>query len=200
MTDWPGEPSSTREEMMLATYRALCEHGYPGTSIQRIADEFDKSKSLLYYHYDDKEALLADFLRFLLEELRAELEAVPDDEPRAAIERVLEGLLPAPIDDEGLRFRRAMSEMRSQAPYHVVYHEQFARFDEVIRAELARAIKRGVEDGTFREVEPTATAEHVFTFVVGALHRAVTLDDPDLVARDRELLDEYLESELYDEG
>lgn len=199
MTDWPGEPSSTREEMMLATYRALCGHGYAGTSIQRIADEFTKSKSLLYYHYDDKEALLADFLRYLLEELRAELEAVPDDEPRAAIERVLDGLLPAPIDEEGLRFRRAMSEIRSQAPYHDVYHEEFARFDEVIRSELSRAIERGVEDGSFREVDPDATAEHVFTFVVGALHRAVTFDDPDLIARDRELLDAYLETELYRE-
>ncbi len=184
---------------MLATYRALCEHGYAETSIQRIADEFDKSKSLLYYHYEDKEALLADFLTFLLAELRAGLEAVPDDEPRVAMERILDVLLPDPIDDEQFQFRKALVEIRSQAPYHDVYREQVRRSDELIRAGLASTLERGVEDGTFRPVDPDRTAEFVYTTMVGTTHRAVSLADPDLVSQDRKLLDEYLRESVYRE-
>ena len=60
-------PEGTREEIMRATYLALCEHGYASLTIQRISDEFPKSKSLIYHHYDGKDDLLIDFLEFVLE-------------------------------------------------------------------------------------------------------------------------------------
>ena len=46
--------SDSKKEIMEATYEALCKHGYAELSIEKIADEFDKGKSLIYYHYDDK--------------------------------------------------------------------------------------------------------------------------------------------------
>lgn len=184
---------------MLATYRALCEYGYAETSIQRIADEFDKSKSLLYYHYEDKEALLADFLRFLLEQLRTGLESIPDDDPTEAMERILDALLPAPMEDEEFQFRKALVEIRSQAPYNDVYREQVARSDETIRAGLAATLERGIEDGVFHPVDPERTATFIYTSMVGATHRAVSLDDPDQVVRDREMLDDYLRESVYRE-
>ena len=42
-------PDST-DDIMSATFRALSKHGYASLSMQDIADEFDKSRSLLHYH------------------------------------------------------------------------------------------------------------------------------------------------------
>jgi AcrR family transcriptional regulator len=61
------EPADTREAIMQATYRALRAHGYARLTIQRIGDEFPKSKSLLYHHYDGKDDLLLEFLSYMLD-------------------------------------------------------------------------------------------------------------------------------------
>ncbi|MEF8974259.1 MAG: helix-turn-helix domain-containing protein, partial [Haloarcula sp.] len=42
----------TADDIMDATYRALCTHGYADLTMQDIADESDKSKAALHYHYD----------------------------------------------------------------------------------------------------------------------------------------------------
>jgi len=75
---------------MSATYRALREHGYADLTIQQIADEFEKSKSLIYYHYDTRTELLVAFIDHLL---------TPD------------------LDDETVAFWRAMLELRAQAAH-----------------------------------------------------------------------------------
>jgi len=71
----------TRDRLMDATYRALCEHGYAALTMQDIADEGDCSKSLLHYHYDTKEELLVALLAYLLERFEARV-APEGAEPR----------------------------------------------------------------------------------------------------------------------
>lgn len=53
------------EDIMGATFRALCEHGYADLTMRDIAEESDRSKAALHYHYDDKEGLLVAFLDHL---------------------------------------------------------------------------------------------------------------------------------------
>ena len=184
------------DEIMLATYRALCTHGYPNTSIAKIADEFGKSKSLLYYHYDDKEDLLGDFLGFLLDRLEAELDDVDPEDPRDHLLGLIDLLLPPDMDDEASQFRRAILEIRSQAPYHETYRAQFERSDELFLAELVAVIERGIEEGRFRAVDAEEAAEFVFSAAYGAVERGVTLEDPDVVERNRTVVREYVESQL----
>jgi|APHM01.1.fsa_nt_gi Bacterial regulatory proteins, tetR family. len=82
--------SDPADESMQATYRALCEHGYADVTMQAIADETDKSKAALHYHYDSKRDLLMAFLDFLYEEFTERVGAPaadkndPDAEPLAA--------------------------------------------------------------------------------------------------------------------
>ena len=73
MDDPFAEPSNTRQAILGAAFRALCEHGYANVTIQRIGDEFDKSPSLVYHHYDGKDDLLIDLLGFLLDEFEASI-------------------------------------------------------------------------------------------------------------------------------
>ncbi|QAU12403.1 TetR family transcriptional regulator [Halorubrum sp. BOL3-1] len=79
MDDPFAEPADTREAILGAAFRALREHGYASVTIQRIGDEFDKSPSLVYHHYDGKDDLLLDLLGFLLDAFEASLAASAED-------------------------------------------------------------------------------------------------------------------------
>jgi AcrR family transcriptional regulator len=190
------DASDSTEAIMEATYTALCKHGYPATSISKIASEFEKSQSLLYYHYEDKEELLEDFLRFLLDQLEADLEEIEEEDPSRRLSAVLDRLLPPDIDDEGVRFRRAILEIRSQAPYHEAYHEQFERSDDLILDELITTIERGIDSGAFRAVNARESAEFIYSTAYGAIERGVTLQDTTILTEGRRSIDDYIDSQL----
>jgi AcrR family transcriptional regulator len=195
MKDTDGEPATT-DAIMQATYRALCEHGYPETSISKIADEFEKSKSLLYYHYEDKEELLEDFLGYLLEQIETDLDSIEAGTPEEELLAVIERLLPADIDDERMRFMRALLEIRSQAPYHEAYHEQFTRTDDLILSTLVDVIERGIETEDFRAVNSEEMADFLYSTAWGATERGVTLEDTAVIHRNRQAIESYVESQL----
>lgn len=68
MPDEPfATPSNTREEILAATYRSLREHGYADLTIEKIGREFEKSPSLVYHHFDDKDDLVLAMLDSLLD-------------------------------------------------------------------------------------------------------------------------------------
>ncbi len=181
---------------MAATYRALCAHGYAGTSISRIAEEFPKSKSLLYYHYEDKDELLADFLGFLLDQLEAELEADAPDSPAERFDDFLDKLVPAGMDDDHLQFFQALIEMRAQAPHNETFRQQFDRTDDVIVTTLTETIEAGVEQGVFRNVDAAQTAEFIHATVYGMLVRSVPLDNEAVLVATRDELDSYVDRHL----
>ncbi|MFB6242983.1 MAG: TetR/AcrR family transcriptional regulator [Halobaculum sp.] len=188
--------SDTEAAIMHATYRALCANGYAETTISAIAEEFEKSKSLLYYHYDDKEALLNDFLLFMLDELESELGGEEDD-PRERLWGVIDMLLPPESDEEAIQFRRALLEARANAPHSATYHEQFARSDELILDRLTEAIQYGVDRGAFHAVDTRETAEFLYSTAYGGLERGVTLDDDEPIRRTRDAVASYLEDTVF---
>jgi AcrR family transcriptional regulator len=190
------ETDDPSREIMEATYRALCEHGYAATSISKIADEFAKSKSLLYYHYEDKEDLLEDFLGFLLDEFETEVATIEEKEPAERLAAVLDLLVPSDLDDEEMHFRRAVLEIRAQAPYHETYREQIERSDELILGEIIDAIERGIDSGAFRPVNARQVAEFIYSTAYGAIERGVTLEDPTVIEEGREAIDDYVDSQV----
>ncbi|WP_436933577.1 TetR/AcrR family transcriptional regulator [Halovenus marina] len=200
MTDPDVDPEDrdTEELIMQATYRALCTHGYAETSISRIASEFEKSKALLYHHYDDKEDLFNSFLEWLLSHLETELETNLPEDPRERLEAIIDRMLPEADNGDAIRFRRAILEMRAQAPYYEAYHDQFRRSDELILGELRETIEAGVEAGKFRERDPDGTAELLYSLVYGTLERAVSLEDEAMLADSRRQIERYLETNVYE--
>ncbi|WP_435077165.1 TetR/AcrR family transcriptional regulator [Halococcus sp. AFM35] len=67
------------------TYRALSKHGYANLTMQAIADEFEKTKAVLHYHYDTKDRLLAAFLGYILDRFMDRSD-VADDDPDARLD------------------------------------------------------------------------------------------------------------------
>jgi len=169
------EPADTRQELMGATYRALCEHGYAELTIQRISDQFPKSKSLLYHHYDSKDELLVDFLSFVLDHLESTTPP-DDDEPLEALQRLLDHLLPTDPSTEQQQFMQAIIELRAQAATNGTYRAQFTRSTDFFQDQFAAIIERGHKEGVFRAVDADRLAALIVATVDGALLQQATTE------------------------
>lgn len=189
------ERSGTKRAIMEATASALGKHGYADLTIQAIADEFEKSKSLIFYHYDSKEDLLSSFLAYLIARFEEWVTTTENDDPTERLGELIDGLIDGPDDQE--EFQTAMLELRSQAPHNEAYREQFRTNNAYIHALFERVIQDGIDAGVFEPVDPERTATMVLTIIDGARTRWVVLGDDAVLETTRELLDDYLDSTLY---
>jgi AcrR family transcriptional regulator len=183
----------TKRDILQAVYRSLLKNGYPNTTMSEIAAELDKSKSLLYYHYDDKEDLLNDFFIYICKHLEKTLLEGEHDDPETQLYVLIDRLLPMHMEKERMQFRRILFEIRSQAPHNVSYHNQLQRTDEIFIASLKDTIVWGIETGRFKQVDPQQQAELLFATVYGILERGVTLEDPELMNRNRTALQNQID-------
>jgi AcrR family transcriptional regulator len=188
MTDDGG----AREEIMEATYRALCEHGYADLTMQRIAAESDVSKSALHYHYDTKEELLRAFLEHVADWFESRL-ACETADPAERLRTVVESIYDRAESDRG-EYATALLEIKAQAPYDEAYRERLVTLDERLRRTVADAVRGGVEAGDFDEADPEEVARFVATVTNGAHAREVALGEHP--AATRELVESYLEDAL----
>ena len=191
------DPDDTRTAIMKATFLALCEHGYANLTIQRIGDEFEKSKSLLYHHYDSKDELLVDFLGYMLEEFQANVPMEDHDDANDHLRTMLDRILDPSIEDERYAFTSAMMELRAQAAHDEAYRDQISRTDRFLRQKIADIVGDGVDRGVFREVDPEETAALLVTTINGSMHGRVTTDDAaETLRATRRELDRYIDAHL----
>ncbi|GAB3674963.1 TetR/AcrR family transcriptional regulator [Halopiger thermotolerans] len=167
----------TIEDIMDATYRALCEHGYAELTMQDIAAKSAKSKGTLHYHFDGKGELLEAFLDHLIDRFEARTETVPGETPAERLHAFVDELLSTADEDSATAFRTAMLEIKAQSPYDEAYRERLAEFDRRLRDRIADLVADGVAVGEFREdVDPEATGEFLVTVFHGAQTRAAAVD------------------------
>lgn len=167
----------TVDDLMEATYRALCKHGYAELTMQDIAAETDKSKGTLHYHFDGKADLLESFLGFLLDRFEDRLETLAGETPAERLHALFDELLTASDDDAAEEFRTAILEIKSQSPYNEAYRERLTEFDRTMHDRIADFVEAGIEAGQFREdVDPDETAEFLVTVFHGAQTRAAAVD------------------------
>lgn len=164
---------TTDDEIMDATFAALCKHGYADLTMQSIADEFGKSKSLLHYHYDSKEDLIVSFMEDLLEGFLAEFDEDSDADPLDQLLRMAEVVVQGTDD-----VHMALLGLRAQAPYDAALRDQLVTNDVHIRELIADIVRTGVEQGQFREdVEPEQFAAVFRSAIEGAQSHDVILGD-----------------------
>ncbi|RKD89287.1 TetR/AcrR family transcriptional regulator [Halopiger aswanensis] len=171
------EPDDTQQAIMKATYVALCEHGYSDLTIQRIGDEFSKSKSLLYHHYDSKDDLLLDFLEFMLAEFESEIPAEDEERYDEHIDDICSGDFEFGGPEANLDFTKALVELRAQAAHDDAFREYFERTDRSIKAYLEETIRTGIDRGVFRAVDPEATAALLMIVTTGTMFQRATGSD-----------------------
>ncbi|MFB6195769.1 MAG: TetR/AcrR family transcriptional regulator [Haloplanus sp.] len=182
------------DDIMCATYRALCRHGYADLTMQDIADEWSKSKAALHYHYDTKRGLLLAFLDHLYDTYTAHVGDPDDGSPADRLVAVIDAALDPPRTDSHRELRTALFEIKAQAPYDEAFRERLERFDRHLHGEVRGVVSDGVETGAFRaDIDPDATATLLVTLVNGAHSRRVALGDDGGV---REAVHAYIDDHL----
>lgn len=170
----------TNSAIMAATYRAVCSHGYADLTMQDIADEFEKSKSLLHYHYDTKEDLLVAFLEHLVDQFEDHLDELTstDRPPQDRLRDYIEGFTVEPDETERTSLHLALLEMRSQAQRNERFREQFVRSDRMARGAFSSLIEEGQASGYFDpSADADAIAQLLFAAMDGARARQITLGE-----------------------
>jgi len=163
------------EEIMCATYRALCSHGYADLTMQDIADESSKSKAALHYHYDSKHDLLCAFLDYLYEQFVERTADIEAGDPREELLALIDVVLQK-SEDEPETFETALLEIRAQAPYEPGFRERLQRFETYLVDAFVEVLSAGRAEGTFAaDVEPEDTARFLVTVLTGAATERVTV-------------------------
>lgn len=183
------------DEIMDGVYRALCDHGYAALTMQDIADECDKSTSLLHYHYDTKEDLLVTFLDQMLADYEEKIESRADQPPVDRLVEFVARFVFTPEDTERASFHLALLEMRSQGPFNERIRESLRRSDDLLRDALEETLEDGIEDGDFEPVDVEETAALFVAMLDGARTRQITLNEggDDEVAYTRTVAEQALE-------
>ncbi|QKQ98539.1 TetR family transcriptional regulator [Candidatus Nanohaloarchaea archaeon] len=159
--------SDSKEEIMDATFKALCKHGYADLSIQKIADESDKGKSLIYYHFDDKGDLMLSFLDFLMEKADFEYE---NDSPEARIDGILDKALGIESEEQW-EFQKAFQELRVQAQHNEKFQEKFQEADRIFLENVSEIMSEaGAENSE-------VAAEIFLSMIEGSISRKVASGD-----------------------
>ncbi|WP_313693263.1 TetR/AcrR family transcriptional regulator [Halorarum halobium] len=185
-------------EILRATYRALCTHGYANLTLQDIAAESELSKASIHYHYESKDELFAAFLEYLYERHTDHFESIDGDSAPERLRSLLSLLLTEEGDAPVTEFGTAMLEVKAQAPYDDAIRARLEEFDELLFGHLRDILADGVESGAFDDrVEPVRDAELLTATITGAHTREVAIDHgPD---RLYEALTEYERVHLLDE-
>ncbi|SNZ12659.1 transcriptional regulator, TetR family [Natronoarchaeum philippinense] len=187
------------DDILEATYHALCKHGYADLTLQQIAAESERSKSSIHYHYDSKDELFVAFLDFLYERRASQLASVDGDTPRERLASLLDALLSFEETAADGEFQTAMLEVAAQAPYDDAIRRRIAEFDQYLFETVREIIEDGVETGEFdTDLEPAVAADLLTTTVRGAHTRRVAVDHP--TDRLHETMDQFVEDHLVAAG
>ncbi len=155
-----------RTEILETTCEVVIERGFAGTRISDVAKRLDVSSSLIHYHFDSKEQLLAEafahYARKDLAELEAEVHAAPT--AIGQLDHAIHNYVPIGsgdvewmlwIDGWGEALRNPMMRKISQ------------ELDEQSAELLERVIEFGVQSGEFVCPEPHASAMRLTALVDG---------------------------------
>jgi AcrR family transcriptional regulator len=184
----------TREEILAATFKALHEHGYSELTVDDIGDEFEKSQSLIYHHYDSKDEVLLDLLELMIEHFESHKPGTYVSDPRDRIKTFVE--MSVGLESMDRTAAGTFTELRAQAIHDDDYREQFVKYDEVIQEALADDIRKGIEAGAFRDVDAERMATWLYTVTVGTTFRSVTAGDS-WIDMNEEEVNSHLENVLY---
>nr|WP_283102351.1 TetR family transcriptional regulator C-terminal domain-containing protein [Haloplanus sp. XH21] len=185
---------------MRATYAALIEHGYENLTIQRIDEQFPKSKSLIYQHYDGKDEVLVELLEYLLDHFAAQMPQPATENAHDCLRNVLDFTLAPDPEPERAELTNVMVELRGQSPHNETFRTYFTANDRRFREQFTDIIQRGIEEGVYRPVDPEPVAEFILTAITGATSRRATTDDGADTAAVRAELDAYLRARLLRES
>ncbi len=159
-------PSVATKEAILTAARALfAERGFDAAPVQEIASRADVNKALIYYYFEDKEALY----REVLQQCYSPILAIWDEPafPQAG----------TPTERLIFFLRRFIEQQEANEDYRRIFAHELTRGGKHIewlarnyvsknRARLTEILSEGVERGEFRPVDPRVVIDTLIGAVI----------------------------------
>lgn len=162
--------ADTKDRLLQATDEALRKHGYADLSMATIADEFDGSQSLIHYHFDSREGLLAAYVAWKRDQYRAFFAELPDD-PEERLEALLTAIVREFDEWASTEGGQAMMDLYAECRDSETVAEELRQLDGMLRDAFREAVADGVEAGVYRDVDPDAVARLLLAATDGTAAR-----------------------------
>lgn len=165
-----GEPEKTRAAILKSALEEFAHEGVAGARTDEIARRAGVNKALLYYYFKDKEGLYAAALEQVFSGLHDHVSPVLDDARLQPKEKLLkyvaahfDYIAGSPVYPRLVQreFMRAAGKTLSPIASRIL-----ERYGKPIYTKLAALIRRGVESGEFRDVDPLQTLTSILGTIV----------------------------------
>ncbi len=192
------DPDATRARLLECAFQEIYEHGYGGTSVDRILSKTGLTKGALYHHFGSKAALAHAVIDEVIEGWIAERWLAPlkgsNDPVTTLIETCQEIMTASPSE-----------QMACGCPLNNLTQE-LANNDEGFRGSLlalfdlwrkgiAASLKRGQKLGTVRaDIDPDATGTFIVSTFEGLAGTAKSTRDRKLVLSAAMVLRQFFET------
>jgi AcrR family transcriptional regulator len=157
-----------RDGLKETAINCFARFGYQGTSIDRIAREAGVTKGAIYYHYKDKDDLLAAAVADRVAEFEDRVQrAVEGCDPEESLRRVVAVAVAHAASDDRPRF--AIKLMVEAIDTHEILRDAMRRMMQRYRGFVRNIIRKGQESGEFRsDADPEKLAAALTSACIGA--------------------------------
>lgn len=176
------EGLARRQEILVAAFDLFSERDYATITIKDIAQRAKINTSLLYYYFEDKEAL---FRAALEEAVGAAMRnydelASKHSEPVDLIDDWFQ--MHIELSDDIRRLVKILMDYASSQSQTRVLNDVVSKFYDVEVQILTKAIRRGQRAGLFNDVSPQAAAVFASTHLDGVMVRSIIRPRLDIAA------------------
>lgn len=162
-------PKEQRQQQLIdATIRSVARNGLSETTTATVAREAGLSQGIINLHFQSKERLLVETLRFLADEYREHWQKsvqAAGDKPADRLAAIVSLDFSLPVCD---RNKLAVwfafwGESKSRPTYRKICAER----DRADREELAQVCAELIEEGAYARVDPDSVAVHLSAMTSG---------------------------------
>jgi AcrR family transcriptional regulator len=185
-----------RQAILEAAWRLVAERGYHHVRVQDIARLCGTSTGAVHYYFPGKDDVLREALRYSVDAAFARQGAQlrPIKDARKRLLALIEMQLPVggQIRDEWSIWLQFWAEAALNPPLRAMHNAFYARWIETV----VRIVRRGQEQGIFRDVDPALFARHLTSATDGAAIQVLTGAPGMTIDKMRELLVGIVDREL----
>jgi AcrR family transcriptional regulator len=161
---WRRLPEERPHQILNAALEVFDEHGLAGSRLEDIAKRAGVSKGTIYLYFPNKEELFREMIRTTIVAAIAAAEQMPDDgtakEQLMAYMREYWGFARSPAFSTV--YRLVISELHRFPDLSEFYiNEVVLRMRQLV----GKIIRRGIERGEFREIDPAVAARMMASLV-----------------------------------
>jgi len=157
----------TQARILEAALKNFSESGYDAASVDDICAEAGVSKGAFYHHFPSKQAVFLTLLNEWLKTVDASLEAARKP------------TVPETLTNMARMLPTIFSQADGRLPMFLEFWLQASRDETIWKATIApyqryldyfaELVKQGIEEGSFRPVDPRSAAQVIVSFAVGLL-------------------------------